>query len=75
MGRIPAVLVERGNWAMSTAYVKGDVVTYSYTRWYCKTNHNSLSGFNESFWIHLGLYAVGATSDPGVAGRLWVDVS
>lgn len=67
-------LEEAGNWAPSTAYDRGDVVTSQYARWYCHTPHTSLAAWAETNWIHLGLNAVGATSDPG-GGRLWVNVS
>lgn len=65
---------ERGAWAATTAYTEGDVVTAAYARWYCKTGHTSGAAFAEVNWIHLGLYAVGAASDPGVPGRLWVKI-
>jgi hypothetical protein len=68
-------LTERNAWAATTAYSKGDIVTSQYARWYCKTAHTSASTWAETNWVHLGLYAIGATSDPGVPGRLWVDVT
>ena len=68
-------LTDRNAWAATTAYSKGDIVTSQYARWYCKTAHTSASTWAETNWIHLGLYAIGATSDPGVPGRLWVDVT
>lgn len=69
-----ARLVDRGNWIASTSYQVGDVVTAQYARWYCKTAHSSASSFSETNWIFLGLAAIGATTDPGVAGRLWVKI-
>lgn len=68
-------LNERNAWAASTAYDKGDIVTSQYARWYCKTTHTSAATWAETNWIHLGLYAIGSTTDPGVPGRLWVDVT
>lgn len=68
-------LTERNAWAATTAYSKGDVVISQYARWYCKTAHTSAATWAETNWIHLGLYAIGATSDPGVPGRLWIDVT
>jgi hypothetical protein len=68
-------LTERNAWSASTAYLKGDIVTSQYARWYCKTAHTSASTWAETNWVHLGLYAIGATSDPGVPGRLWVDLT
>ncbi|MDH6282791.1 hypothetical protein [Prescottella agglutinans] len=70
-----AKLVDRGNWVASTSYAIGDVVTASYVRWYCKTAHSAGATFSETNWILLGLAAVGAAADPGVAGRLWVKTS
>lgn len=72
-GKSPTI-TDRGAWATSIAYVVGDIVTSQYARWYCKTAHTS-GTWAETNWVHLGLYAIGATADPGVSGRLWVDVS
>lgn len=69
-----AALVDRGDWAASTNYNQGDIVTYQYARWYRKTTGNGGASFTSSEWVHLGLYAVGTTSDPG-NGMLWIDVS
>lgn len=69
-----AVLTDKGAFTPSTTYNQGDVVTYQYARWYRKTTGSGGASFTASEWIHLGLYAVGTTSDPG-GGMLWVDVS
>ena len=71
---IATPLVDRGNFAPSTSYDQGDIVTYQYARWYRKTTGSGGSSFTSSEWIHLGLYAIGTTSDPG-GGMLWIDVS
>lgn len=67
-------LVDRGDFAPSTSYNQGDIVTYQYARWYRETTGSGGASFTASEWIHLGLYAVGTTSDPG-GGMLWIDVS
>ncbi len=69
-----AVLTDRGDFAPSTSYNQGDIVTYQYARWYRKTTGSGGLSFTAAEWLHLGLYAVGATSDPG-NGMLWIDVS
>lgn len=67
-------LTDRGAWTPSTTYDEGDIVTYQYARWYRKTTGSGGASFTASEWIHLGLYAIGATGDPG-GGMLWIDVS
>lgn len=67
-------ITDRGDYAPSTSYTRGDIVTYQYARWYRKTTGSGGSSFTSSEWIHLGLYAIGTTSDPG-GGMLWIDVS
>lgn len=67
-------LTDLGDFTPSTNYNQGDVVTYQYARWYRKTTGSGGASFTASEWIHLGLYAVGTTSDPG-NGMLWIDVS
>lgn len=67
-------LTDRGDFAPSTTYTKGDIVTYQYARWYRIADGSGGASFTSSEWIHLGLYAVGTTSDPG-NGMLWIDVS
>lgn len=69
-----AMLTDRGDFAINTTYNQGDIVTYQYARWYRKTTGSGGASFTTSEWIHLGLYAVGTTSDPG-GGMLWIDVS
>lgn len=68
------VLVDRGDFAPSTMYTQGDIVTHQYARWYRKTTGSGGASFTAAEWIHLGLYAVGTTSDPG-NGMLWIDIS
>lgn len=67
-------LIDRGSFIPSTTYNQGDVVTYQYARWYRKASGSGGASFTAAEWIHLGLYAVGTTSDPG-NGMLWIDVS
>lgn len=67
-------LADRGNWVASTSYSVGDVVTAQYARWYCKAAHTATSTFEQSNWLHLGLYAVGSATDPGFTGGLWVQI-
>lgn len=67
-------LTDRGAWTPSTTYDEGDIVTHQYARWYRKTTGSGGASFTASEWIHLGLYAIGATGDPG-GGMLWIDVS
>lgn len=69
-----AVLVERGDFAINTTYTRGDIVTYQYARWYRINTGSGGATFTPTDWIHLGLHAIGATSDPG-GGMLWIDVS
>ncbi len=69
-----AILVEKGAFTPSTTYTRGDVVTYQYARWYRINTGSGGATFTPTDWIHLGLYAVGTTSDPG-NGMLWIDVS
>lgn len=69
-----AGLIDRGSWVASTAYSVGDIVTNQYARWYCKATHTAAATFVASNWIHLGLYAVGAATDPGFTGGLWVQI-
>ncbi len=68
------VLTDRGDWVSNTMYDQGDIVTYQYARWYRKASGSGGVSFTTTEWIHLGLYAVGTTSDPG-NGMLWIDVS
>lgn len=73
-GATDLTITDQGAWTTSTNYSAGDVVTYQYARWMRKTDGSGGVSFTASEWIHLGLYAVGTTSDPG-GGMLWVDVS
>lgn len=68
------LLTDRGDWVSNTTYDQGDIVTYQYARWYRKTTGNGGVSFTPAEWVHLGLYAIGTTSDPG-NGMLWIDVS
>lgn len=69
-----AILTERGDFSINTSYTRGDIVTHEYARWYRINTGTSGLSFVPTDWIHLGLYAVGTTSDPG-NGMLWIDVS
>jgi len=64
--------VYRGNWVASTSYAIGDVVTANYAHWECKTAHSAGTSFSQTNWLPMGLAAIGATTDPGIAGWLWV---
>lgn len=51
-----AQMQDRGDWAATTAYVSGDVVTNGGQRWLVKTAHTSGSTFSGATnWVPLGL--------------------
>jgi len=58
-----AQMQDRGNWAASTAYVSGDVVTQAGLRWLAKVAHTSGASFSGTTnWIVLGGVAAGGRS-------------
>lgn len=66
--------VDRGNWVASTSYQVGDVVTAQYHRWECKTAHSAGTTFSQTNWMPMGGAIIGAATDPGIAGWLWVKI-
>lgn len=64
LGRLK--FVYKGNWAVSTAYIKDDIVTYGGRAYVCVSNHNSSANVSGGFYTDIANWNL---INDGVANR------